>query len=263
MADRQLNMLVADTCALPGTFYSLALLQSRDVFSNMAKDNSSSSAEVSLDLPLDISYLKARLEDVIEQALPNLNHLHRPTLQIHAFFCDAQDTTKPDDFQDRAIVVGMCPRYNHARCSPSAQGTIDLRAWCSGRHISINNDTRLDETEAADRLSQGHSQVSSEARLSKNHHRSKRPRTEVQRTRAALHTANLTPPASPVLPNQPSKRQLHSSSDFVPQRKKPCNGSEPFLRPSTVDKLIIGIWEQIYSGIGLMLPEEVGSSFCA
>ena len=229
----------------------------------MATDNSSVSAEVSLGLPLDTIHLLERLEDVIEQALPNLKHFHRPALQIHAFFCDAEDTTNLDSFQDRAIIVGMCNPSNHAWCSPSAQGTIDLRAWCSGRHISINNDTRLDETEAADRLSQGHSQVSSEARLSKNHHRSKRTRTEVQRTRAALHTANLTPPASPVLPNQPSKRQLHSSSDFVPQRKKPCNGSEPFLRPSTVDKLIIGIWEQIYSGIGLMLPEEVGSSFCA
>ena len=223
----------------------------------MATDNSSVSAEVSLGLPLDTIHLLERLEDVIEQALPNLKHFHRPALQIHAFFCDAEDTTNLDSFQDRAIIVGMCNPSNHAWCSPSAQGTVDLRAWCTGRNPSTNDNTQLDETEA-DGVSEVYSQVSSEARLSKSHDRSKRPRTAVQRTRAAHKTANLTPPASP---DQQSKRQLHSSSDFVPQRKRPCNGSEPYFRPSTVEKLITGIWEQIYSGIGLMLPAGVGPSF--
>ncbi|KAL2826363.1 hypothetical protein BJY01DRAFT_229781 [Aspergillus pseudoustus] len=51
--------------------------------------------------------------------------------------------------------------------------------------------------------------------------------------------------------NQPSVRQFHSDARF-PQRKRPFKDTgAPALQPSSIDKLISGIWRQVHSPITL------------
>ena len=43
-----------------------------------------------------------------------------------------------------------------------------------------------------------------------------------------------------------SARQLENSETSVPQRKKRKDTTQPQMQPSTLDKLIVGIWENLY-----------------
>ncbi|KAJ5190591.1 SET domain-containing protein [Penicillium cinerascens] len=50
---------------------------------------------------------------------------------------------------------------------------------------------------------------------------------------------------------EPSFRQLHSDTRF-PQRKRPTKSTTaPTLQPSTIDKLVSGIWRQVHSPVNL------------
>jgi hypothetical protein len=56
---------------------------------------------------------------------------------------------------------------------------------------------------------------------------------------------------------EPSVRQCHSDTRF-PQRKKPMKSTTPpTLQPSTIDKLISGIWRQVHSPITLSVSFPV------
>lgn len=68
---------------------------------------------------------------------------------------------------------------------------------------------------------------------------------------------NMSPPR-PSSP-QPSRRQLHSDSSTIPQRKKLAREEAQCLQPSTLDKLIIGIWEQIHGSVKFTLPRGVSA----
>ncbi|KAK2782281.1 hypothetical protein FQN53_000097 [Emmonsiellopsis sp. PD_33] len=65
------------------------------------------------------------------------------------------------------------------------------------------------------------------------------------------------------LPNQCtpkiSSRQLHNDTRF-PQRKPPQEPVIPTLEPTSADKLISGIWRQIFSGIQLTLAKSAFST---
>lgn len=57
-----------------------------------------------------------------------------------------------------------------------------------------------------------------------------------------------------------SVRQFHSDTRF-PQRSKPGQGiSPPVLEPSSTDKLIAGIWRQVYSSVQLSYDFSVWSN---
>lgn len=56
---------------------------------------------------------------------------------------------------------------------------------------------------------------------------------------------------------EPSFRQLHSDTRF-PQRKRPAKSTTaPTLQPSTIDKLISGIWRQVHSPVNLSVSFPV------
>lgn len=56
---------------------------------------------------------------------------------------------------------------------------------------------------------------------------------------------------------EPSFRQLHSDTRF-PQRKRRTKGTTtPPLQPSTIDKLISGIWRQVHSPVNLSVSFPV------
>ncbi|KAJ0413310.1 SET domain protein [Aspergillus carlsbadensis] len=54
---------------------------------------------------------------------------------------------------------------------------------------------------------------------------------------------------------EPSVRQVHSDTGF-PQRMNPKDLKPPVLEPSSTDKLLAGIWRQIYSPLKLSWEEE-------
>ena len=53
------------------------------------------------------------------------------------------------------------------------------------------------------------------------------------------------PDDRPLDPSASSARQLENSDSNVPQRKQYKDG-QPKMQPSTLDKLIVGIWENLY-----------------
>lgn len=55
-------------------------------------------------------------------------------------------------------------------------------------------------------------------------------------------------PRDPENPESTSGRQLQSTARHFPQRK-PASRDEHALKPSTLNKLIVGVWEQIFSSI--------------
>ncbi|KAF4555123.1 SET domain-containing protein 8 [Elsinoe fawcettii] len=61
-------------------------------------------------------------------------------------------------------------------------------------------------------------------------------------------------------PSPPGSRQMDSSRSF-PQRKKPKSREIlPAMQPTSVAKLVNGVWEQIYGGIKFDLAEIFGSA---
>lgn len=61
----------------------------------------------------------------------------------------------------------------------------------------------------------------------------------------------LVPESSVSDSQTPSVRQVHSDTGF-PQRKKPGRDqSVPVMEPTSTDKLISGIWRQVYSHVQL------------
>lgn len=61
----------------------------------------------------------------------------------------------------------------------------------------------------------------------------------------------------PDLRIEPSIRQVYSDTRF-PQRKRPAKGSAtPTLQPSSIDKLISGIWRQVHSPVTLSVTFPV------
>ncbi|KAI9036992.1 SET domain-containing protein [Aspergillus affinis] len=59
-------------------------------------------------------------------------------------------------------------------------------------------------------------------------------------------------------PQTASIRQVHSDTGF-PQRKKPGDSSVPVMEPTSTDKLISGIWRQVFSPVQLSrLPSVCG-----
>jgi hypothetical protein len=159
---------------------------------------------------------------------------------------------------------------------------VDLRRWVSGQPCTTTGDDMHDEEPGSDQSAEVnrhtpscftderrriqdalHSglETPSETTSSNNQRRAKRRKKSLGKVRPATHRvvhniSNITPPESPC---EESQRQLRSSSDIVPQRKKPSQGEKPCFRPSTVDKLIIGIWENIHSAVRVMLPSAVCS----
>ena len=64
----------------------------------------------------------------------------------------------------------------------------------------------------------------------------------------------ITPPRTPS-PEGP--RQLAADQRNFPKRRKTDNEGPAKLQPSTVDKLIEGIWEQVHKPNNLMLPDDI------
>jgi ATP-dependent RNA helicase DDX49/DBP8 len=69
--------------------------------------------------------------------------------------------------------------------------------------------------------------------------------------------ANVTPPRTP---SPPGTRQLAPDQRTFPKRRRIEEGPARLV-PSTIDKLIEGIWEQIHKPNGLVMPEGLGSAF--
>jgi len=83
-----------------------------------------------------------------------------------------------------------------------------------------------------------------------------------RKTASGLHPVKQSVSASSLTPeaegndNEPSSvRQLHTETRF-PQRKKPGKDA-PVLEPTSTDKLIAGIWKQLFSSVHLTRSSSV------
>ena len=72
-----------------------------------------------------------------------------------------------------------------------------------------------------------------------------------------IGSSGLTPPRTP---SPPGTRQLGTDQRSFPKRRRLEEGPAK-LRPSTVDKLIEGIWEQIHKPNVLVIPEDISKTF--
>ncbi|RDK41542.1 hypothetical protein M752DRAFT_301973 [Aspergillus phoenicis ATCC 13157] len=81
------------------------------------------------------------------------------------------------------------------------------------------------------------------------------------RSRSTSHTAEgHSTTAAKATARKSSVRQVHSDMRF-PRRKKPGHGGAPVLEPTSTDKLIAGIWRQVYYPVQLsriLSPIEPG-----
>lgn len=141
------------------------------------------------------------------------------------------------------------------------QGTVDLRRWTRDRTshgTGLHTPTELDQGTTAGEPSQPPDDSppqQASGSLPQQASATHRPK----RRRKAGAAPEYDPESSP--PHEDTcQRQLHSSIDAVPQRRKPDYGADPQFRPSSLDKLISGIWEQIHSGIEVTLPAAVSET---
>jgi ATP-dependent RNA helicase DDX49/DBP8 len=68
---------------------------------------------------------------------------------------------------------------------------------------------------------------------------------------------NVTPPRTP---SPPGTRQLAPDQRTFPKRRRIEEGPAKLV-PSTIDKLIEGIWEQIHKPHSLVMPEDISRAF--
>ena len=139
-----------------------------------------------------------------------------------------------------------------AQAKSFAFGTIDLNDWKASSATREVSEDRIDQAEQESGITrrscrrQHHSTDSSTA-ASDNEERQDRRRKAVGGLRLASAsnlTFGITPPRSP---SPESARQLRPDMRNFPQRKRQDKEFPHKMQPSTLDKLMTGIWEQLHN----------------
>ena len=172
----------------------------------------------------------------------------------------------PDtQLQIEATVVGRSqPRRRSGQSTKFVLGTFDISNWKSPTQSPVisrsegQEDTRSDDLPDPQAVTAASNGVGPWLSHSQHHATANEARARRKTVGGLRIGANdLTPPRTP---SPPGTRQLATDRRIFPKRRRIDEGPAK-LQPSTVDKLIEGIWEQIHKQNLIVIPEDISKTF--
>jgi ATP-dependent RNA helicase DDX49/DBP8 len=183
----------------------------------------------------DVEALRDGLISKLDSIIADLAHLDNAETQL----------------QIEATIV---PRHNtrHVRQRTFVLGTVDIRQWKSSTP-AITQSAPTSPTLSRTPLSPiSHTQL--EGAADHNAATANEGRARRKNTGGLRLGGNLTPQHRS--PSPPVTRQLVTDQRSFPKRRRIDEGPAK-LQPSTIDKLIEGIWEQIHTPNILVVPPDI------
>ena len=167
--------------------------------------------------------------------------------------------------QIEATVIGRDrPQRRSVQSTKFVLGKFDLNLWrpplqspISPRHDE--QDSSRHDSQAIQQAVNPSENIADSPQLPSQHGTTAREGRPRRKTVGGLRIGanDLTPPRTP---SPPGTRQLATAQRSFPKRRRLEEGPAK-LQPSTVDKLIEGIWEQIHNPNLLVVPEVISRTF--
>ena len=191
--------------------------------------------------------LLSRIDSLIRQELPGLGHIQNPVLRLEGVLVSGGDA--PSGVAERRVAFGNIDLNAWAKSASSGAGsyhTPDLGQ--NSRYLPAPAAPSSDILSSFPRRSKrkkANSNTSSTCTTDTEDNVSCR-RKAVGGLRLATNGSGGFGPTPPRSPSPLSSRQLRPDLRSFPKRKKK-EPTGPCSQPSTLDKLITGIWEQLHN----------------